>query len=350
MLPFPSFPQPIVQAPMAGGPSTPELTAAVSEAGGFGFLAAGYKSVAAVEAELARTRQLTQRPFGLNLFVPTPPPADPAALQRYLARIAPEAERYGVQLGAASHDDDAWADKLELALRLRPAVLSFAFGCPEPALLERLRRAGIASWITVTEPAEAERAEAAGADALVVQGVEAGGHRGTFEDRDGVGEVGLLALLRLCARRSALPLVAAGGIADGWGVAAVLAAGARAAQIGTGFLRCPEAATNPAHRKALAAAATSTALTRAFSGRRARGIVNRFLREHSAEAPQAYPNIVRATSQLRAAGARAADPEVVNLWAGQAYPLAEERSAAELIATWSREAREALRRADQAFG
>ncbi|HKP59986.1 MAG TPA: nitronate monooxygenase, partial [Polyangiales bacterium] len=248
MQPFPSFPHPIVQAPMAGGPSNPALTAAVSSAGGFGFLAAGYKAVAAVEADLAAVRALTDKPFGVNLFVPTQPSADPGQVERYLARLQPEAARHRVQLAAAAYDDDAWQDKLELMLRARPQVVSFAFGCPDAAVLSRLQAAGIGCWVTVTEPDEAARAERAGADALVLQGIEAGGHRGSFEDRDGVGEFGLLALIRLCARRSSLPLVATGGIADGAAIAAVLVAGARAAQLGTAFLRCAEATTSAAHR------------------------------------------------------------------------------------------------------
>jgi nitronate monooxygenase len=352
MLPFPSFPHPIVQAPMAAGPSSPALAAAVSNAGGFGFLAAAYKPTAAVEAELESTRKLTDEPFGLNLFVPTPPAADPAELERYLTRLQPEAARLHVQLAAAGYDDDAWQDKLELALRARPAVVSFAFGCPDAAVLARLQAAGIACWVTVTEPDEALHAERAGADALILQGIEAGGHRGSFEDRDGVGELGLLALLRLCARSSNLPLVAAGGIADGAGIAAVLVAGARAAQIGTAFLRCPEATTSAAHRAALLRASelsTRTAVTRAFSGRRARGLVNRFMLEDSAHAPAAYPNIARATAPLRAAAASAGDADSINLWAGQAYALARERGAAELVAEWSRDARAALSRASDAL-
>lgn len=345
-LAFPSLAHPIVQAPMAGGPSTPELAAAVSNAGGLGFLASGYKPVTKVRAEIEALRALTERPFGYNVFLPSAAPADREVVARYAARIAPEAASHGVALGEARFDDDGWREKLELAIELAVPIVSFAFGCPAREVVERLHARGIAVWVTVTEVSEARVASDAGADALVVQGTEAGGHRGSFEDRDGVGEMGLLALLRLCAREVSVPLVAAGGIADGEGVAAVLAAGARAAQIGTAFMRCPEAATNPGHRAAFAAearrrAAGATRLTRAFSGRRARGIANRFLREHSADAPQGYPELVYLTQPLRAAG----DPEVSNLWAGQAFALAEETPAAELVTRWSAEARTALSRA-----
>jgi nitronate monooxygenase len=195
--------------------------------------------------------------------------------------------------------------------------------------------------VTVTEVEEALVAVRAGADALIVQGVEAGGHRGSFEDTDGHGELALLPLLRLVAREVDLPLVASGGIADGAGVAAVLAAGAHAAQIGTGFLRCPEARTSRPHRDALARPGR-TALTRAFTGRRARGLVNRLMTEHGAEAPAAYPHVHHLTSPLRAAAREAGDPETINLWAGQAHELATESPAGELVRRWSAEAAAAL--------
>ena len=182
-----------------------------------------------------------------------------------------------------------------------------------------------------------------GADALVVQGVEAGGHRGGFDDEDGSGEYGLLTLLRLVARAVDLPLVAAGGIVDGPSVAAVLVAGAEAAQLGTAFLCCPEAGTSPAHRQALAAY-ERTALTRAFSGRRARGLVNRFLAEHTATAPAAYPQVHHLTTPLRAAARKAGDPDAVNLWAGQGHPLVEGLPAGELVRRLADDARAALTR------
>jgi len=187
-------------------------------------------------------------------------------------------------------------------------------------------------------------ARAAGADALVVQGVEAGEHRASFTDADGMGELGLLPLLQLVRRAVDLPLVASGGIADGPGIAAVLSAGASAAQIGPGFMRCPEAGTSQPQRDALAQGRRTT-LTRAFTGRRARGIVNRFLTEHTADAPSAYPHVHHLTSPLRAATREARDSETINLWAGQAFSLAEEVPAAELVCRWSADARAALEEA-----
>ncbi len=339
--PFPRLAHPIVQAPLAGGPSTPALAASVSGAGGLGFIAAGYKTTDAVSADIAATRALTSAPFGVNLFMAPAARADPRRLDAYAAELAAEAERLGARLGEPRFDDDALGGKLELVVAERIPIVSFTFGCPDSDTVERLHERAIAVWVTVTDPGEALIAAAAGADALIVQGAEAGGHRGSFADRDGQGEIGLLALLRLIAHRTDLDLVASGGIADGAGVAAVLAAGARAAQIGTAFLRAPEAGTAPAHRQALSGAAP-TAITRAFTGRRARGIVNRFQREHSPAAPSAYPEVHHLTAPLRAAARAAGDPDAVNLWAGQAYELAGETPAAELVRRLSTDARAAL--------
>jgi len=214
--------------------------------------------------------------------------------------------------------DDAWEEKLAMLAAERPAVASFAFGCPSAEEIGRLRDAGVEVWVTVTEPDEAARAAAAGAAALAVQGVEAGAHRGTFTDDDGAGEVGLVTLLRLVTRVTTLPLIASGGLCDGAGVAAVLVAGARAAQLGTAFLDSVEAGTPAAHRSALRGG-RRTMLTRAFSGRRARGIVNGFLARNGAFAPSAYPHINALTAPMRAAARERSDPEMLNLWAGQAY-------------------------------
>ena len=338
---------PIVQAPMAGGPSTPALAAAVSEAGGLGFLAAGYRPPEAVRADLAALRALTGRPFGLNLFVPGAPSRDPAGLRRYAEALAAEASRYGVELGEPRYDDDGWKAKLELVRSGRVPVVSFTFGCPDAAVVRSLREAGCEAWVTVTSAAEALAAAGAGADALVVQGVEAGGHRSSHEPT-AAADVALLALLQLVREVSELPLVATGGIATGRGVAAVLAAGAAAAQLGTAFMLTPEAATSPAHREALKRRAP-TALTRAFTGRSARGIENRFMREHEGEAPVAYPEVHHLTAPVRGAARDRGDAEGFHLWAGQAYPLAAERPAGELVRALAEEAREALASAGRAL-
>jgi len=335
---------PIVQAPLAGGPSTPALAAAVSAAGGLGFLATGYKTPEAVGEDLAAVRALTDAPFGVNVFAGGGAPAAVAEVDRYAAELAGESERLGVALGRPRFDDDHFAAKLELLVEQRPAVVSFTFALPPAAAVERLHAADVAVWITITTAEEARAAAAAGADALVVQGAEAGGHRGTFDDTH-PGEIGLLALLQLTAAAApGLPLVAAGGIANGAGVAAALAAGAAAAQLGSAFMLTPEAGTSAPHRAALATS-QPTALTRAFSGRSARGIVNRFLREHDAAAPRAYPEVHHLTAPLRAAARERGDADAINLWAGQAHELAEQLPAGDLVARLAADARAALRTA-----
>jgi nitronate monooxygenase len=333
---------PIVLAPLAGGPSTPELAAAVTGAGGLGFVAAGYKSAAAMGEDLVGARSVASGPYGVNVFCPSDRgPADPAAVAAYAARVASTAAAVGGPVGEPRFDDDDYSAKLEALLRLRPAVVSFTFGCPAPEVVGALQEAGVEVWVTVTSPGEALAAGAAGADGLAVQGVEAGGHRGTFVDEVGAGEIALLPLLALVRAAVDLPLVAAGGITGGAGVAAVLAAGASAAQLGTAFLRCPEAGTSEVHRRAVAAPG-ATGLTRAFSGRLARGIVNAFQAEHSAEAPSAYPEIHHVTAPLRAHGRAVGNADLVNLWAGEGHELGSDRPAAEIVASFAADAQATL--------
>jgi nitronate monooxygenase len=338
---FPALEIPIVQAPLAGGPSTPELAAAVSNAGGLGFVAAGYLKPEALAEQIDRMRQLSERSFAVNIFHLSETAIDEDSVRSYLRALQPEADTLGASLGEPRYEDDFLEQKLDLVIEKRIPIVSFTFGCPSDDVVKRLHEHGAALWVTVTDLEEARVAAAAGADALTVQGVEAGGHRGSFTDTDGTGEMSLIPLLRLIAREIDLPLVAAGGIADGHGVAAALAAGARAAQIGTALMRTPEAGTAQAHREALVSPG-ATALTRAFTGRRARGIVNRFMRDHEADAPHAYPHIHHVTSPLRRLARERGDAESINLWAGEAHQLAEERPAGELVQRWADEAREAL--------
>jgi len=337
---------PIVLAPLAGGPSTPELTAAVSNAGGLGFLAGGYLAAAGLRERLAQTRALTVAPVGVNVFVPGAP-APPGPVLAYAATLAQDARGAGVELGTARFDDDEWAAKISLLTAGAVPVVSFTFGCPDREVIRGLQVVGSEVWVTVTGPAEALHAVSAGADALIVQGAEAGGHRASFRD-DPAGDladgVGLLSLLQLIQARVQTPLVATGGIMTGAAIAAVLAAGACAAQLGTAFLRCPEAGTAEVHRQALAGAAP-TAVTRAFTGRAARGIRNRFLDDHSATAPAAYPEIHHLTAPLRHQGRIAGDPALVNLWAGQAHELGSELPAGQLIRALADDARAATRQA-----
>jgi nitronate monooxygenase len=326
---------PIVLAPLAGGPSTPALAAAVCEAGGLGFLAAGYLSADALRDDIHALRERTAAPFGVNVFVPGSADVDEEAVSRYVERLRErEGARYGVEPGKPRFDNDDWDAKLRVLAAEQPPVVSFTFGCPSREVISSLAAGGSEVWVTVTDLAEARIAHAAGADALVLQGLEAGGHRASFVDRPGAEQLGILALTRLVARAIDLPLIAAGGLGDGPAVAAVLAAGAAAAQLGTAFLRAVEAGTHPAHKAALATE-TPTALTRAFTGRLARGLVNRFLLEHDAAAPIAYPHIHHATAPLRAAARAAGDADGFNLWAGQAHALAEERPAAEILSRFT---------------
>jgi nitronate monooxygenase len=330
------LPLPIVLAPMAGGPTTPALAAAACEADALGFLAAGYLTPQQLEEQLRELRSRTSEPFGVNLFVPSTPSA-PASYAAYAERVRAWAAEHDLPVGEPRFDDDGFAEKVELLLRDPAAVASFTFGMPPAGVVERLREAGSEIWVTVTSRAEAELAVHGGADVLVVQGVEAGGHRGSFADTDGAEAHSLLSLLQLLAG-AGRPLVAAGGIVTGAGIAAALACGARAAQIGTAFLLCPEAGTSQPHRSALKRADAPTRLTRAFTGRTARGIVNAFMTDNEGAAVSAYPEIHHLTQPLRRAARARGDASAINLWAGEGYPLIRELPAAGLIAELAREA------------
>ena len=350
---------PVVQAPMAGGPSTPALAAAVNRGGGLGFLAGGYLSADELAQDIARTRELSSDPFGVNLFVGGGSPADPELVGTYARRLSGDATRAGVALGAARFDDDHLEAKLTLLCANPVAVVSFTFGAPPAEAVERLHAAGCEVWSTVTSPAEAVEAAGLDADALVVQGVEAGGHRGVFVDDDRQSDLTLLAALQLIQAVTDRPLVASGAIMTGAALAATLVAGARGAimtgaalaatlvagaaagQFGSAFLRSAEAGTSVAHREAVAGPRT-TVLTRAFSGRLARGITNRWHERHGSSAPHAYPEIHHVTAPLRAYGRRVGDPDLINLWAGQAHQLARAQSAQETTEQLGREARAAI--------
>jgi nitronate monooxygenase len=329
------FPHPIVQAPMAGGVSVPKLAAAVCEAGGLGFLAAGYKTADGMYEEIKQLRSLTGRPFGVNLFMPQPEYADPAAIDVYAHQLAGEASWYEAELGDPdSGRDDGYETKLAV-LRDNPVpVVSFHFGTPSREVVDALHRVGTFVLVTATTPDEAQAVERAGADAVITQGVEAGGHQGTHRDlpeTDGAG-IGLLSLVAQIRETVSIPIIAAGGIMRGGQIAAVLAAGASAAQLGTAFLATAESGANTLHKQALTHPLfVRTELTRAFSGRPARGLVNRFLREHGPYAPAAYPEIHHLTSPLRKAAAKAGDAQGMALWAGQGHRMARELPAGQLV-------------------
>jgi nitronate monooxygenase len=319
--------RPVVVAPMAGGPTTVELVIAGARAGAVGFLAGAYKTPAAMTAEIAAVRAATAEPFGVNLFVPGAVSPDGSALAAYLSSLGDDGP-----VGEAAWDDDGFEGKVAALAADPPPVTSFTFGCPAAEVIGALRAAGSVVVVTVTSPDEAAISAAAGADALCVQGFEAGAHRGTFVNDDAPGrDTGLLSLLGQVAAVTGLPLIAAGGIMGPRQVRAVLAAGAVAAQCGTAFLRCPESGAHPLHKAALVDPRyPATAVTRAFSGRPARGLINRFMLDH-AGAPPAFPEINNATRPLRAAAAASGDTERMALWAGQGHRAALELPAGEII-------------------
>jgi nitronate monooxygenase len=333
---------PLIVAPMAGGPSTPELVAGAVNAGAFGFLAAGYLKPEALAAQLAKTRDLTGHSFGVNLFVPGK--KSTVDISSYRVALETEAAKYGTEPGEPTWNDDDYPAKVDLLVADPVAVVSFTFGAPSASDVERLHAVGSKIVVTVTNPAEARKAAEVGADALCVQGFEAGAHRGTFTDDGsaaGGPTLGLLAALRLIGAEVDLPMIATGGLVHGADVAAVLVAGAVAAQLGTAFLGSPEAGTQPVHREALKSTRDTT-VTRAFSGRPARGLVNRFLTEHNDEAPAAYPQVHNMTRPVRAAAAKAGDPEAISLWAGQTYSLAPHGPVADVIARLDAELKAAM--------
>lgn len=323
---------PVIAAPMAGGPSTPELAAAATNAGGLGFVPAGYLSAGVFADRLAAARAMTSGPLGANLFVPQPDNADCTDLDRYSDALAGEAERYGAELGEPRYNDDEWSAKLDVLLDVRPQVASFTFDAPPAEDIRRLNDAGMMTVVTVTTAAEAEVAVSRGAAALAVQGPSAGGHRGTFDPAAQPANQPLSELLADVLARLPVPVVAAGGLMTAADVDAVLRAGAVAAQLGTAFLLSDEAGSSPLHREALQDPQfTETVVTRAFSGRYARGLRNRFIDEHEAQAPLAYPQVHYLTSPLRAAAVRAGDPHGTNVWAGTGFKKAKAGSVATIM-------------------
>jgi nitronate monooxygenase len=329
---------PIVQAPMAGGPSTPALTAAVCNTGGYGFLAAGYLSVDNLREVIAKTRTLTGASFGVNLFVPSTP-GDPNEVAAYATTLQSEAARLGVELGEARWEDDAYEAKLDVVESTRVHLVSFTFGCPTAEVVDRLHRVDIHVAVTVTSAPEAHLAADAGADLLIAQGTEAGGHQGSFTELS-VNRAPLLSLLAEIGATTDVPAIGSGGIMSGHDAGAVLAAGAIAVQLGTAFLCTPEAGTSAPYRRALLEGLyPDTIVTRAYSGRFARGLANRFAVEHDRSAPQAYPEVHHLTRPLRFAATLAGDSSVPNLWAGTGWRQLSTEPAATIVRRIAADAR-----------
>ena len=321
---------PVLGAPMAGGPSTPALAATVSEAGGLGFLAAGYRTARQVADDIEALRAATSAPYGVNLFVVGRYEPDAAAIDAYCRTLRAEADRLGAELGPPRWDDDDWEAKLDLVLDARPDVVSFTFGCPSAEVLRRLAEVGVLTAVTVTTAQEARVAADRGAASLAVQGPEAGGHRGTWDLDADPDPAPLLDLLAAVTDAVDLPVAAGGGVASAAEVSSVLDRGAVAAQVGTAYLLADEAGTNPVHRAALTDPAfAATRVTRAYTGRWAHGLANRFMAEH-AEAPAGYPQLHHVTSPLRRAAVAAGDPQVAHMWAGTRHADARPLPAAEI--------------------
>ncbi|BBZ44946.1 nitronate monooxygenase [Mycobacterium parmense] len=326
---------PIVGAPMAGGPGTPALAAAVSNAGGLGFLSAGHISADRFAEDIAAARALTTGPLGVNLHVPQPSVADWIALDYYAEELMNIAEFYQVEVGRPEHgDDDDWERKLEVVADVRPELVSFTFGVPPPEVIGRLGALGLLVMVTVTSAYEAGVAIAAGADSLIVQGPEAGGHRGTFAPDMEPGTESLHQLLaRIRSAHRDVALVAAGGLGTAEDVAAVLNRGAVAAQVGTALLLSDEAGTNVAQRTAMKNPLfANTIVTRAFSGRYARSLENEFTRMLDTVAPLGYPEVHQMTWPIREAAAAVEDPNGMTLWAGTSYRQARTGPVADIIA------------------
>jgi NAD(P)H-dependent flavin oxidoreductase YrpB (nitropropane dioxygenase family) len=311
---------PLVAAPMAGGPTTPAMVSAATSAGGLGMLAAGYKTVTAVEAEIKSVRA-EGIAFGVNLFAPNPVPVDLGSYRAYAAVVQSEADQFGLTLPVQPiEDDDTFDEKIALLLDDPVPMVSFTFGIPPRHVITALQRANSVVVQTVTTPGEAAQAREAGVDILAVQASVAGGHSGTLSPQQPVTPVPLVDLVEQIVATVPLPVLAAGGLATPTAVAEVIRAGAAAAVVGTVLLRAVESGASATHRAALTdPARTQTVLTRAFTGRPARGLRNMFIDTHEAQAPLGYPAIHHLTSPLRKAAAAAGKPDYVHLWAGTGY-------------------------------
>jgi nitronate monooxygenase len=336
---------PIVQAPMSGF-TPPALVTAVCNAGGLGSIGSVGQPPDVVREQVAAVRQATNRPFNLNFFVHRSPQTRPEATARVRRRLAPYFDEYG--LGPVPEPNEPFstfdAEQLDLVLELRPRVVSFHFGLPETAAVRRLKAAGCIILSSATTVAEARSLEADGADVIIAQGYEAGGHRGSFSGSAGAGMVGTMALVPQIVDAVHVPVIAAGGIADGRGIAAAFALGASGVQMGTAFLGCPEATVSPFYRARLRAAADDgTELTRVFTGRPARAMRNRFVTEMADTEPLDFPlqaSLLGPLWRLPNEEARAA---FMPVWAGQAAPLVRELPASQLIEQLVAEAQPIIR-------
>ncbi|SEN36128.1 nitronate monooxygenase family protein [Paenibacillus sp. OV219] len=335
---------PIIQAPMAGGPTTPGLVAAVSNAGGLGSLGAGYLAPEQVRSAIREIRQLTDRPFGVNLFVPEESRASDETISKMNEVLNGYREKLGIDANPAIPKySESFEEQAEVLLEENVPVFSFTFGIPSAKRLEAMRQQGIVLVGTATTVDEAMKLEAAGVHAITAQGSEAGGHRGTFLKKAEESLIGTMALVPQMVDLVSVPVIASGGIMDGRGLVASLALGASAVQMGTAFLACSESGAHTAFKqKILTANEDSTEITSVYSGKAARGIRTEFMREmeaYTSDIPE-YPIQNALTRDIRQAAARANNPEYMSLWAGQGLRLAGERTAAETVEVVIKQAEE----------
>lgn len=323
---------PVVVAPMAGGPSTPALVRAAAGCGSLGFLAGGYLTAEALDAQVAEVAADTDL-YGVNLFAPHPVPVDRASYAAYRDLVRPEADRLGVDLPAEPvEDDDDWQAKIDLLVARPVPVVSFTFGLPDATSTAALRRVGSVLLQTVTTVEEARRSAEDGMHALVVQGSGAGGHSGTFDAGRTPPDRPLTDLVAEIVATVRLPVLGAGGVVTAAQVSRVLEAGAEGVGVGTALLLAHEAGTSAAHRAGLLDTSRTTTVIRAFTGRPARGLTNSFVTRYDAAAPLGYPALHHLTRPLRRAAAAAGDPELVNLWAGTGHRSVRAAPAAEILA------------------
>jgi len=326
---------PVIQAPMGGGPSTPELVAAVSNAGGLGSLGAAYLTPDQITDAIRRIRALTDKPFNVNLFAggyEAERHVDPGPMLALLTEIH---EMHGLPAPTLPvPPPDPFAEEFEVVLDARPAVFSFTFGIPDRDVMARLRARGIATLGTATTIDEARALAATGVDAIVAQGAEAGAHRGTFIGPFEAAMIPMLKLVRGMVGAVSVPVIASGGIMDGRGIAKALACGASGAQLGTAFLTCPESGATETHKQAiLAARKDTTVVTRAFSGRPARALANDFITrlEGKENTILPFPLQNALTRAMRIAAAKRGDREFLSLWAGRGVAQARVMPAGDLV-------------------
>lgn len=335
---------PIIQAPMAGGITTPELVAAVSNAGGLGSLAAGYLEPEEIRTTIAAIRAFSDNPFAVNLFAPTPIRANLEQIEFSQLALEPCRQELGLPTPPlpTSYRPD-FKEQLAVILEAQVDVLSFTFGVPGNEDLQALQAAGIVTMGTATNLLEAIVLEESGIDMIIAQGAEAGGHRGTFVGQPEQSLIGTVALVPLLADHIRLPIIAAGGIMDGRGIAAAMILGAAGVQMGTAFLTCPESGAHPSYKRMVSAGTEiGTTLTRAFSGRLARTLKNRFSRElqpYEADLP-GYPVQLALTHDIRQAAAQQDRAEFMPLWAGQGCSSCEAKPAKELLEEWLKKVKE----------